>query len=45
MFAPLSAIQNAVRHSCQSPTLTHKQALVTSLATGIILGLASYQKL
>lgn len=40
MFAPLSAIQNAVRHSCQSPTLTHKQALVTSLATGIILGLA-----
>ncbi|WP_080124207.1 hypothetical protein [Chlamydia suis] len=40
MFAPLSAIQNAVRHSCQSPTVTHKQALVTSLATGIILGLA-----
>lgn len=40
MFAPLSAIQNALRHSCRSPILTHKQALVTSLATGIILGLA-----
>lgn len=40
MFTSLSAIQNAIRPSCQLPVLTPRRALITSLASGIILGLA-----
>lgn len=40
MCTLISAMRNFLPPDCKLPTLTYKQALITSLASGIILGLA-----